>query len=210
MSDAPPREGMSTTIKVLIGCGVPSVLGVLLVCGGGIVAARWGANAIFEKAETFVKAREAEGYVRQTGQAMQVKTPVTVPTVYKAQVVELRSDTTASVAFAAQVVRIEGTVNGDVDFLGQMLEIAPGAHVTGDIHAEWAQVISVSGTVDGKIDGTYQTLQRMPAPPTPVPTEALPLPDADEPPDEEPPAPTEPAEIPQPAGLAPEATAPTR
>ena len=171
MSDVPPRERMSTTAKVLIGCGVTSVIGAVLLCGGAIVATRYGVNAVFEKAETFVAAREAEGYVRQTGQAIQVKTPVTVPTVYKAQVVELRSDAAASVAFAAQIVRIEGTVNGDIDFLGQMLEIAPGAHVTGDIHAEWAQVIAVNGTVDGKIDGTYQSLQRAPAPPMPGPTE---------------------------------------
>lgn len=200
MKDMPdaeaPRAGMSGTTKLLVGCGLTTLILGVLACGGVIFGVQYGVRAGLAKLNSFAQPFVEKGYERVSGQVVDVRNPVSKNTVYTAQVVRITADVDADLAIMAQVVEISGTVKGDIDFFGQVLTLKPGAVVEGDIRVQAAQKVDVSqGTVKGKITGPIQSLQPPsrgspdaeimlpeepnPAPPTTEPAAESPPPPAD-------------------------------
>jgi hypothetical protein len=157
----PPRQGLSKGAKIGIGCGVLTLI-LLLICGGLIYFGfqQW------RKFEAIVEEYEARGYVRVAGQVIEVTQPVNTPTVYFGQVVNIRADVNADIAVIAQVCEVFSTIDGNLDFFGQLLTIHPQAVVTGDVHVRGAQTATNRGTVHGRMYGDYPSPTRTPPPPS--------------------------------------------
>jgi hypothetical protein len=147
----PERKRGSGLLLILLGCGGVMFVG-LLVCGGLIfVGTRWGMQQVNEFAQPF----ENQGYVRQSGQVIQVNQPVTEDTLYVCQVLTITADVDADIAAACQVLEIKANIHGDVDFFGQVLKQHPGSVIDGDLRVKAAQSVELDGEVKGKVIRNY-------------------------------------------------------
>ena len=147
---APPSKRGCRRIACL-GC-----LGVLLILGIAAGAATW---LIVSQIRTVLTRFEREGYKVVTQRIMDVREPITEPTLFFGQDVRVRKGGTRGLAFLCQSAEIDGRVEGNVHFVGQFLTVHPGAVLEKDLDVK-GQVITVFGTVRGNITGTYQVLHR--------------------------------------------------
>ena len=73
-----PKEGLSTGAKIAIGCAVVAVV-IVATCGG---LAYFGYSWAMGKVDEVAKKYEDDGYKRVTGQVIELRDPVSEPTVY--------------------------------------------------------------------------------------------------------------------------------
>lgn len=216
--DQQQPQGLSAGAKTAIGCGAVAFLFMVVICGGllwlwaivldrapaMIQQAEEAAMRVMKEAEklalqseAFAERFEDEGYVRVTGQVLDVTQDIEKPTVYTVLVFQLNADSAADLAVAAQVAEIHGRIDGDLHFLGQSLIIHPDAVITGDLHVQMAQVVDNRGTIEGEVIEDAELDFEVPEPVTPPERKPAPGDVIDRP--EEPtadPEATEPAETP--------------
>ncbi len=149
--DAPPPPARGCRRGACLGC-----LGVLALF---IVAAAAAAWFVFSQIRTVLARFERDGYKVVTQRIIDVREPITEPTIFFGQDVRVRQGSTRGLAFLCQAAEIEGHVEGNVHFMGQFLTIRKGALLERDLDVK-GQVITVFGEVRGNITGTYQVLHR--------------------------------------------------
>ena len=155
MQEAAKKKGLSAGAKWGIGCGSGClVLAVVLIVLG--VA---GFTFIKGKLGAWQEEFAALGFDEvKTGQVLEAKETITVPTLYVGQTVKITADATTNLAIVAQMAEIHGRVAGTVYFRGQVLMVKPGAKIEGDLDLA-AQSVVLEGEVKGEVRGTYQSLQ---------------------------------------------------
>ncbi|MFG0330555.1 MAG: polymer-forming cytoskeletal protein [Phycisphaerales bacterium] len=180
-----PRRGMSSGAKIAIGCATVLVLGLALLCGGGI----WAYRAVFGRAQEFVAQFEEQGYQVVTSQTSRVTTPIIEPTVFFTQTIVIDAVAEDDLVLVAQTAMIENEMKGDLHFFGQTLTLSDGAVLDGDLHVELAQSVEIQrgaivrgdirielaqlvdiqpgAVIEGTITGDYQVLNRPEAPAAP-------------------------------------------
>lgn len=155
------KPGTPGVVKVLIGCGVAGLLGLIVACGGLIFALRYGINQVNQLTAEF----ESKGYAKTAGQVIQVSTSPSTPTVYLCQLLQIKGDINVDIAAVVQVMEVDGRIDGDIDFTGQLLHIKPNAVVTGNIRVKGAQQIIIEGQLLGEITGDYANIDDRRRPP---------------------------------------------
>jgi hypothetical protein len=148
--DAPPPARGCRKIACL---GCLGTLGLLFVAAG---AAAW---FVFSQIRTVLTRFERDGYKVVTQRIIDVREPLTEPTIFFGQDVRVRKGSTRGLAFLCQAAEIDGHIEGNVHFMGQFLTVRPGAVLEKDLDVK-GQVITVFGEVRGNITGTYQVLHR--------------------------------------------------
>lgn len=144
------------------GCLVASGIGCLVVLIGVGVLTYVGFRLVKKQYTAVMERFESQGYRRVEGQVIDIKEPVTDPTLFIGQSVRIRAGSERGLAFLAQTVDIEGVVKGNVYFAGQVLNIRKDAELMQDLEAT-AQVINNQGTIRGAVKGVYQALNEGPA-----------------------------------------------
>lgn len=154
MNDEIKKKGMSTGAKWGIGCGCGCLVLVILIAVGVFVGVRFATAKVAQMTQEL----KLHGFDKEVkGQVIEVKDPITEPTLYAGQMVKILGSCSTNIAILAQVAEIHGTVEGKVYFRGQILTIQPNAVLMNGLDVT-AQVIQKYGTINGDITGTYSTI----------------------------------------------------
>jgi cytoskeletal protein CcmA (bactofilin family) len=151
----PPQK--SHKKKWLTGCGIGCLVMLVLfalVVALGVYGVRYGMKKVNEMTSEF----EQRGFVKVTGQNIEVAGEVAEPTLYFGQMVKIIGNCRDEIAIIAQVAQIHGEVAGTLYFRGQTITIEPGAHLQGDLDLK-CQAATIYGKVDGQVQGAYAELQ---------------------------------------------------
>ena len=150
-----PKRGMSTGMKVGIGCAVAIVLAAILVCGG---IATWYFYS-WGQYQNFAAEFEQQGYTLSENTAISVERPMTGPVVFLGQAVNIETEIDGNVAIAARAANINGTIDGDLDFYGMVLNIDRNARITGEVRVRSANAVNIEGTVEGEVTGQWDVIE---------------------------------------------------
>lgn len=150
----PAPKTSSWALRLTVGCLGLFLLGTM-ACGG---VAYFAFTRVMSNLDQLTQEYTDKGYVKQSGQFVDVRDTPSEPTVYFGQVVTINEKIPVDIAIVAQVATIKADVNGNVDFMGQSLTIGPDAVLHSDLHIKGGQAVIIQGNVLGKITGNYQSL----------------------------------------------------
>ncbi len=154
MTQVSEKAPSSPVNKWLKGCGIGCLGMIIILVILGFIAYKWGMSQLNKWTAEF----ESRGFVQVKGQMIDVKEPVTKPTLYVGQGVTLRKGSDTEVAIIAQMGELHGRFKGKVYFRGQMLIIPKDAELDKGLDVK-AQIIQNLGKVTGGITGSYQSIQ---------------------------------------------------
>lgn len=155
MSEVPQKKGWSTGAKWGMGCGMGCLTIIVALVAVSVVGYRFAKD----KLEDVTREMKQLGFEHViTLQSMEVRDPITVPTLYRGQMVKIFGDCHTNLAVVAQMAEIHGRVSGKLYFRGQMLTLQPNAEVLGGVDVA-AQVVQNYGTIHGGITGKCQLIK---------------------------------------------------